>query len=346
MKPESDRELPDPVDSASTGEILRRSPLTDPRALVLSLAIHALLLALASIYAFQVIAPGNDSGPGHALEGELEGTDNRDKAEDQGGTGDPEGRAADLSAEPGIPAPSTRDPAADALISEILPTRDSADLVDTQTLPGPQTNGLGMLNGTGSGEGAGQGGSVVGGGGKGTGPGTEFFGTRDRGNSFAYVIDCSGSMTARGSLDVAKGELIASLGRLSPDARFAVVFYNMDAKVFTDPAGRAGMMPATPSNKGRVRTLLAGIRADGGTDHMVALQAAFKLHPEVIFFLTDADLMTRQDVSELVAQAGTTRIQAVEFGQVSGLGGNAALKLLARLTGGTYRYIDVNSFGR
>ena len=54
--------------------------------------------------------------------------------------------------------------------------------------------------------------------------------------------------------------------------------------------------------------------------------------------------MTRQDVAELVSKAGKTRIQAVEFGQVAGLGGSAPLKLLAKSTGGSYRYIDVNSF--
>jgi hypothetical protein len=79
---------------------------------------------------------------------------------------------------------------------------------------------------------------------------------------------------------------------------------------------------------------------------MLALKAAFNLHPEVIFFLTDADLMSRQDVEELVALAGKTRIQAIEFGQVTGLGGSAPLKLLAKQTGGTYRYIDVNRFVR
>jgi hypothetical protein len=344
MKPDDEPDLPDPS-AVSTGTKLRRSPLTDPRALVLSLAIHVVLLALASVVAFRVTAPHDDSMSGRTMQGELEGTDNRAKEETAGGTGDPEGRAADLSAEPGIPAPSTRDPAVDALLSEILPTRDSAELT-TQTLPGPSTSGLGMLNGTGSGEGAGQGGGPVGGGGKSSGPGTEFFGMRDRGGSFAYVIDCSGSMTARGSLDVAKRELLASLGQLSPDARFAVVFYNLEAKVFTDPSGRAGMMPATPSNKARVRNLLSAVQPDGGTDHMQALRTAFGLHPEVIFFLTDADLMTRQDVAELIPHAGKIRIQAVEFGQVTGLGGSAPLKSLAKSTGGSYRYIDVNSFSR
>lgn len=339
----AEAESPVVPEAASTGVKLRRSPLTDPRALVLSLVVHALLLVMASVLAFRVSAPRDEQGGGRTMQGELEATDNRAKPDEAGGTGEPEGRAADLSAEPGLPAPPSSDPAADALLSELLPTREAAE-IPPQTLPGPSTSGLGMLEGTGSGEGAGMGGGPTSGGPKGAGPGTEFFGVRDRGGSFAYVIDCSGSMTARGSLEVAKGELLSSLGRLSPDARFAVVFYNLEAKIFSDQAGRSGMMTATPSNKARVRTLLSGVQADGGTDHMQALRAAFAMHPEVIFFLTDADLMTRQDVAELVSQAGKTRIQAVEFGQVTGLGGSAPLKLLARQTGGTYRYIDVNTF--
>ena len=187
-------------------------------------------------------------------------------------------------------------------------------------------------------------GATVGGGGKGTGPGTEFFGMKERGKSFAYVIDCSGSMFTHSSLEVAKRELLASLTQMAPDARFAIIFYNLDAKVFPDPSGRAGMMAATPSNKARVRTLLSTVRANGGTDHMQALRAAFNLHPEVIFFLTDADFMTRQEVAELVPLAGKARIQSIEFGQVSSMGGSPALKLLAKSTGGSYRYIDVNTF--
>ena len=74
-------------------------------------------------------------------------------------------------------------------------------------------------------------------------------------------------------------------------------------------------MSATAANKARVRSQLATIVPDGGTDHMSALRMALALKPEVIFFLTDADLMTNGDVNEILAEAGTTRIQAVEFGR-------------------------------
>ena len=60
-------------------------------------------------------------------------------------------------------------------------------------------------------------------------------------------------------------------------------------------------MAATAPNKARVQTQLATIAPDGGTDHMSALREALKLKPEVIFFLTDADLMSNNDVNEILA---------------------------------------------
>ena len=48
----------------------------------------------------------------------------------------------------------------------------------------------------------------------------------ERAGSFAYVIDRSGSMATRNSLDVAKRELRASIAKLTPNVRFSVVFYN------------------------------------------------------------------------------------------------------------------------
>jgi hypothetical protein len=151
-------------------------------------------------------------------------------------------------------------------------------------------------------------------------------------------------MATHSSLDVAKRELTSSLGQLPPDAQFGVIFYNLHATVFTDPQGRRGLMAATAANKSRVGGLLRQVQPDGGTDHMVALRAALALRPEVVFFLTDADLMTNSDVSQVLAEAGTTRIQAVEFGRGGDLGGANPLRRLAHSTGGTYRYIDVTNF--
>jgi hypothetical protein len=194
------------------------------------------------------------------------------------------------------------------------------------------------------GGGGGSGGGSGGGHGRGIGPGTEFFGAREQGRSFAYVIDCSGSMATRNALEVAKRELLASLSQLPPDARFAVIFYNLHARVFADPSGQEGLMAATALNKTRVETQLKTVSAYGGTDHMLALRTALGLKPEVVFFLTDADQIMNNEVNEILAEAGNSRIQAVEFGRGPDLGMQTPLRRMATTTGGTYRYIDVSKF--
>jgi hypothetical protein len=243
-------------------------------------------------------------------------------------------------------AATSQDPA-DALLAEILPNSQPLGPETLQkALPGPQTIGQGLIPGSGPGGGGGSGGGSGGGVGRGIGPGTQFFGARDHAHSFAYVIDCSGSMMANSSLAMAKRELLQSLEQLPPDAEFAVVFYNMKPTTLTDPLGNRGRMSATAANKTRIRQQLEMIEADGGTDHMAALRAALALRPEVIFFLTDADLMTNGDVNEILAEAGATRIQAVEFGRGINLGERTPLRRLANTTGGAYLYIDVSKFPR
>jgi hypothetical protein len=196
--------------------------------------------------------------------------------------------------------------------------------------------------GGGGGSGGGSGGGV----GRNIGPGTQFFGARDHAHSFAYVIDCSGSMASRNSLDVAKRELLASLNQLPPDTQFAVIFYNLQAHLLSDPQGRKGLMTATVANKARVQAQLATILPDGGKNQYNALRPDLKKKPVVVFFLTDADLMTNSDVNEVLAEVGTARIQAVEFGRGTSLGYGTPLRRLATTTGGSYRYIDVSQFPR
>jgi hypothetical protein len=323
----------------------QRSPLTDPRSLAGSLVFHGIALAAISATWLSMALP---AAPAQlpVLRGEIDPVDNRVPATKGGSPGEigGEGKVEVVpSADGTTPKGEPRDPATDTLLSEILPPTVPSEEVQ-RALPGPQTSGVGILSGTGIGGGGGAGGGSGGASGRGIGPGTEFFGTRENANSFAYVIDCSGSMAMRKALDVAKRELLASLEQLPPDAKLGVIFYNLHATTFSDPGGRRGLMPATRENKSRVSAQLGTVQPDGGTDHMLALRTAIALRPEVIFFLTDADLMTRNDVAEILDEAGKIRIQAIEFGLGPDLGGSAPLRHLAQATGGAYRYIDVTGF--
>ena len=326
--------------------LVGRTPLTDPRSLLGSFLLHVGLLAIASAVVFHASTAEPEVEPtDRVIRGELDGIDNRANEESSsGGGGDPTSVATDVAVDRANPTEPTRDPAADALLSEVLPTRTAATPV-AATLPGPSLADLGLAPGTSAGSGGiGAKGGYGGGVGTSVGPGTEFFGMHDKGGSYAYVIDRSGSMTVRHSLEVAKRELLVSLVQVPNDVTFAVVFYNSDATVFSDPSGRSAMMLASPTNKRRVQDLLATIPPYGGTNHILALKTALALHPEVLFFLTDADSMRPEEVTDILAIAGKTRIHAVEFGQTGALGGSTPLQTLAKKSGGSYRYLDVNTF--
>jgi hypothetical protein len=103
-------------------------------------------------------------------------------------------------------------------------------------------------------------------------------------------------------------------------------------------------MPASTANKARLRTQLETVVPNGGTDHLLAFRAGLKLKSEVIFFLTDADLMTDRDVSEVLTGVGSTQINAIEFGRGTQLRPHTPLGRLATSTGGSYLYIDVSAF--
>lgn len=328
---------------------LGRSPLTSPRALFSSTLFHILLLATASAVAVGLALPGGDAEP-KALRGDFGPVDNRAKEPSKaagGGPGELGGEvpiesvriAADGRAERG----AARDAAADALLAEALPAPTAA-APDQRALPGPMLTGPGVLPGPGAGGGGGSGGGSGGGVGKGVGPGTEFFGAREQATSFVYLIDRSGSMADHAALDVAKRELLASLTQLPPDVQVGVILYNQATVTIPDPTGRPGLMPATAANKARIRSLLARIDPNDNTDQMVALRAALALHPEVIFFLTDAQGMTHHDAESIADEAGSTRIQCIEFGIGPDPGVSNPLRKLAIATNGSYRYIDVQNF--
>jgi len=180
---------------------------------------------------------------------------------------------------------------------------------------------------------------------------TSFFNIRDKGQSFAYVLDASGSMYGA-PLRAAKAELRASLHGLSTKQRFQVIFYNEVVHEMTLPRQpNKTTYPATSINKNRAGAYIDGIVADGGTDHLPALKRALAQSPEVLFFLTDADSrLSAADLNDIRRQynKGRTRIHCIEFGKGPRLQ-NAPdnfLQKLARQNRGKYRYRDVTGFSR
>lgn len=324
-----------------------RSPLTDPRSLVSSVSVHLLVLAvIGGLLAVTVADRGQARSRPAPLKAEIEPVDNRAPQPEPGGSsgGDLDRPTVSLSAEAAQSKTSAEQAVADALLDEVAPIEPGP--VPPRAEPGEHTSGLGLmlgpsglgLGGSGGGSGTGQG--------TGSGPSTAFFGATEHAESFAYVIDCSGSMATHDAIGLAKRELLSSLAQLPPDARFGIVFYTTRFSVFPDASGRKALMPATSENKSRVRLRLAQIRPDGGTDPRPAVDAALTLKPEVVFLLTDGQELSYEDVQFLEAHRGPTRIHTIDFSGPSPAPETSPLRRLAAETGGTYRHVNTATFPR
>jgi hypothetical protein len=310
--------------------------------MISSAVFHAAILLIASIAAVRFVHTPPVT-PSRVLQADLTPIDNSAAAEAGGGAPGTDGGKGREWTVPVQVAPSNSTPvgsAAASLMDDVLPRPlTPEDLALAQR--GPLSTGIGRIAGEGHGGGGGQGEGSGGGVGNGVGPSTEFFGTREYGVSFVYVIDCSGSMAKHNALQRAERELNVSLEQLPPDARFGVVFYNLNTTTMTDESGDPALMPATAANKERVRTRLLTLRAEGPTDHARALDAAFAMHPEVVFFLTDGRQLRPEQADRLLNDAGATRVHATEFGDGADPGTLDPLKTLATGTGGSYRYLDL-----
>ncbi len=176
---------------------------------------------------------------------------------------------------------------------------------------------------------------------------TSLFGVESQGNNFAYVFDRSGSMGEPDSkpLRAAKAELLRSLEALGDLQQFQIIFYNERPVLMQIAAQPGRLVLATKENKALAADHLARITAGGGTGHEEALSAALRFHPDVLYFLTDADeppLNGEQLARLRRLNDGLTKIHTIEFGRgpKQSAPGNF-IEQLAKENGGEYRYVDV-----
>jgi hypothetical protein len=135
----------------------------------------------------------------------------------------------------------------------------------------------------------------------------------------------------------AREELHASLERLPADALFQIVVYNRGAEVLRI-GGRTELVAATPANKQQAVALVDALAAEGGTNHANAFQCALPLHPDVIFFLTDAADMTAQQIQDITLRnRGRTAIHTIELNPARRTTTDQPLALLAQANGGSYQ---------
>ncbi|QDT16185.1 vWA domain-containing protein [Alienimonas californiensis] len=172
---------------------------------------------------------------------------------------------------------------------------------------------------------------------------TEFFGLRAEAETFVYVIDSSGSMDPAHEFAIAKREALASLATLGPRQRFQILFFNDTVKPMSERARMEdGFYFATGFNKTLAGQFVGSVVPGGGTQPLVALEAALALKPDAIFFLTDGKrALSPQDFSALRRlNKSNTRIHCVNFGRGRELRSGPVAQLAAEHNGG-YEYCDV-----
>jgi hypothetical protein len=173
-------------------------------------------------------------------------------------------------------------------------------------------------------------------------------GIEAKGSKFVYVFDHSGSMGVPDNkpLDRAKAELLASIGALNEVQQFYIIFYNQDQKLFRIDRSGGRLIWANDQNKKLAKQFVDSIQAEGGTKHADALVLALKMHPDVIFLLTDGDPpddLTKEELARVERlNSGATVIDVIQISPPPPAGETNHLEVLAKHSGGRHVYVDFN----
>jgi Ca-activated chloride channel family protein len=151
-----------------------------------------------------------------------------------------------------------------------------------------------------------------------------------------FVIDVSGSMHGA-SIDQAKAALRLALARLGLDDTFNVIRFNHR----TDGLF-AGAEPATPGNLGAADAYVSGLRAEGGTEMLPALERALDGSERSgrlrqVIFLTDGAVGNEAALFQTIGERlGSSRLFTIGIGSAPN---SHFMREAARLGRGTFTYI-------
>jgi hypothetical protein len=187
---------------------------------------------------------------------------------------------------------------------------------------------------TGGGAASGDGGFTSGG--SGGSDGSEFFGTRARGNKFVYIIDCSGSMQGQ-KFDKAKAELIASIQRLKAHQSAYVFFFSDTSYPMFSPSSREPkLLKCTKANLQKMEDWIVQFPCLGGTEPRESLLEALDLKPDAIFFLTDGGFDPHVATDVRSKNQKEVCINTICFTDATG---EPVMKQIAAENRGDYRFV-------
>lgn len=168
----------------------------------------------------------------------------------------------------------------------------------------------------------------------GSGPGPEFFGLGGNARGarhIVYVVDRSGSMID--TFDLVRVELKRSVSALRRSQKFHVVFFAKNA--MENPPKR--LVSAIKEQKEQLFEFVDQVVPQGGTDPTAAMNIAFRVGADLIYFLTDGEfdpaLLGRLDKWNERRQV---RIFTIAYFNPEGA---ALLERIAREHGGEFKFV-------
>lgn len=182
---------------------------------------------------------------------------------------------------------------------------------DPSTLATSMVTGLAGMAGTGAGSGFGLGGA----GGKGLGTGINFMGIQADGQRVLLLFDVSRSVVNKANssampLAKIKEETAAMIQRLPPDARFGIIQFVRNYKLF-----QPELIPATVPNRDLAKAWIdtewkesgsmpksgKGVVSPSPNGLPPILRAAYALKPDVIFLISDGSFERGTDTTEKIS---------------------------------------------
>jgi hypothetical protein len=121
------------------------------------------------------------------------------------------------------------------------------------------------------------------------------------GNARKIVFVCDATGTMINKMSVLKRELTTAVGSLRNGTQsYKVIFFVGGGSVATE--SKNGLIVGSTANKKQTFDWLTDVTPEGTTDPVPALQAAFKLQPDLIYFLSDGEFNNLRSYSAVLEE--------------------------------------------
>ncbi len=151
-----------------------------------------------------------------------------------------------------------------------------------------------------------------------------------------YVVDRSGSMFE--TMDGVKKELKRSIQSLRRSQRFHIVFYNDAQHPVENPPRK--LVSATTARKADALAFIDGVEAAGSTNPLGALERAFAVKPDLVYFLSDGVIPMAAEVLNLLDKLNPGRKVRIFTIAYVDRHGAELLETIAREHRGNFRYVS------